>query len=70
MLNLASSRRFSIAKALASCGSEDPELCLALAEWEAREDDPTVRKWVRRALDHLKQKGVTNGRFRPGRDQA
>ena len=50
MLALASSRRFSIAKALASCGSDDPELVLALAEWEAREDDPTVRKWVNRAL--------------------
>lgn len=68
MLNLASSRRFSIAKALASCGSDDPELVLALAEWEAREDDPTVRKWVSRALDKLKLKGVTNGRIRPGRN--
>lgn len=60
MRDLASSRRYSIAKALASCSSVDPELCLALAEWEAREDDPTVRKVVKRALKSFQQRHSSN----------
>lgn len=50
MLEIAPSRRFTIAKALEGV-EQTPDLRLALAEWRRQEDHPTVRAVLDKWLD-------------------